>query len=150
MTYEKLVKLLPYPVKIEYGGMYSAGAFVWGDGIHHRPYCGFEPYVQVNPSLSKIERMVVLIHELGHAICHREHCKCYTEYDGKNKYLPELHAYRFFLKFTLKHKMTDILRHEYDIMDMRTDYPALYQEVVDQIKTERIWRKATKYLEKHK
>jgi hypothetical protein len=153
MTYDKLIKqFAPYPV-VPCSHWYWYGAFEWAEGTNLRPYTNpnFVPSIQITMSLDEHERIAVFAHELGHAVHYRDHCECYTKYDGHDRFLAEIHAYRFGLKFMLKHELTDALRYEYDCMKKGYySMEASYKKVIDKIRTERIWREVKRYLEKNK
>lgn len=149
MDYKDIIKLSPYPVKMEHIGSW-AGWFSWGDGTHEiYQHPNYKPYIKIDECLDSVERMAVLIHEVGHAIHYQRHCKCMCEHnEHKRQYLVELHAYRFALRFMIKHNLLDALQYEYDKMIESTDFlPSAYCRVFKKIKTEELWQKVKKTLD---
>lgn len=149
MNIKQIIKLSPYPVKIEYIGYYD-GFFEWANAGDDRPYQNkdFQPHIKVDKALSGARQLAVLIHELGHAIHYKKHCRCYTKYDGYNRHLAELHAYQYALQFMIKHKLLDALQYEYDhIIRLEKHQEVLYRNVSKKIQTKRIWKKAKKILD---
>lgn len=140
-----IIGLSPYPITRAYTG---SGAFCWGTGLGIWPYqqIDFEPYIEIPDCLPDADCVAILLHEIGHALCFRKHCRCFAV--GDNRYLRELHAYRFALRYMVRYKLIDALQHEYDNMVFGFyEYLPIYQKAVRQIKREKIWQEIEKILD---
>lgn len=140
MMYDKLVEMSPYPVEIVLSGHYI-GSFHWRGSA-----CGC-PHVELYDALKGANRNAVLIHEIGHAIHHKRNCVCFTKQnEDDRRFLSELHAFRFGLKFMIKHKMFDELWYDYNLINSEKHSELVYAKVFQQIKKERIWCKVKRKL----
>lgn len=147
--YERLVQLSPYPVYITSVPFRFSGCFWYGDGSGMQPYekPDFRPHIDISPFCTQNDEICTLVHEIGHAIHYRRHCKCYCTDDI---YLRELHAYRFSLRFMLRYKMMGALRYEHNcIKNHAIKHSQVYQDVFAKIKTEKIWKKIENFFGSH-
>lgn len=149
MKKEQLIKLSPYPVIIKHNFGYY-GVLRWGDGTFGKPYTRpYKPRIEMGEDLSDIEYQATLIHEIGHAIHHKKHCKCFTEQDNNKRwYLSELHAVRYALQFMIKHEMINALRFEYGLIKGGMfGCQEYYQKMCVKIKKEKLWQEIKRALD---
>lgn len=150
--FDRLVKISPYPVSMGLIPLGYAGVFRWGNAGDRQPYAGadFKPSIQISRRIiSRQKKVATLLHEIGHAIHYRRHCRCYT--DHSDYFLTEYHAQRFALRYMLRYKLKGALR--YEIEDMKRDqhqYSKQWQAVIKQLMQEKIWEKCENYLTKGK
>ena len=146
MTYEELKRLSPCPINknVPTSVGYN-GEFWWGKIGDIRPYDSpdFEPFITIATFITNpAKRISVLVHEIGHALHHRRHCKCFT--DVNRGVLVELHAMRFALRFMLRYRLTDALRQEIDALSGTHNEP--YATAANLIKKEKIWNRCLDFL----
>ena len=82
ITIEQIKKLSP--VKI----VHQENLDSWGRYNH------VDKYVEIVGTLGNLLYKIVLLHEIGHAICDKNNCRCYGTNDRK---LREYHAFKFVL-----------------------------------------------------
>lgn len=148
-TLKKLVILAPYDVWFEPTKPGMSGWFSWGNSGDTVPYCNykkdFKPSITIDKNDESAKQVCTLVHEIGHAKHYQRKCKCYIQ---NNRYLRELHATRFELRFLLRYKLKSALKYaistyqSFNIMFM----PELHQQVAEQIRTEKIWQKALDFV----
>lgn len=144
-TLNKLIDLAPYPVRSKLILQYT-GYFRYtndGNSITYRD-TGFMPTISINSAESNPIQICTLVHEIGHALHYRRKCKCYTQ---NSRYLKELHATRFELRFLLRYKLYAALEYAMESYIQSVHSSPIYQQVSDQIKTEKIWQKVIDYLD---
>lgn len=88
MTIKEIEKLSP--VKIKYAPIMDNGRF----------YFKAPQYIEIYSRLTGAFRKGIMLHEIGHAVCHANGCRCLKV---PNKTLAEYHA----LRFTMKHVQGD-------------------------------------------
>lgn len=59
--------------------------------------------IEVKKDIPQYQQIAMLYHELGHANCHKNKCKCFTP-AKQNRVLSEIHAHRYTLEHLLKNK----------------------------------------------
>lgn len=86
MNLKQIEKLSP--VEIEYGYLYcQSGVYKWR-----------KRYIKIDKNLKSKLKRLVLLHEIGHANCHKNGCQCMSYHDSKAVILSEYHAQRFCMK----------------------------------------------------
>ncbi len=139
ITFDRLVKLSPYPVRVE------PEPFI---GIFKRVRYG-QPHIIIDDGIiSSHEGMAVLLHEIGHAICHKKKCECYKVLAGNSHtYLPEYHAERFAFRFMLQKKMNEVLNWRINfLIDGCGEFEDYHNKAIDRLRTDPIWQKCKDYL----
>lgn len=143
--YNQVKQLSPYPVDENNTDSRYMGSFWWGKTGDNRPYAdkNFKPYISISPLIKRdADKTATLVHELGHALHYRRHCKCYTT---NNSELRELHAYRFTMRFMLRYKMRAALRSEIKWLRSKSLH-GFYLDASRQLQTEKIWFKCLEFL----
>ena len=79
------------------------GVFYWGDKI--APFSGRR--IEISKTLSQVQRIVILSHEIGHALCSEKKCKCFENLDITER---EIHAHKYSLRLLLKHEQKEPLK----------------------------------------
>ena len=104
------------------------------------------PYIEILDSLEEHEKIAVLAHEIGHAICKEKNCECFKVYK-KNPALVEIHAYKYDLNWLLKHKQKRALKYEIRQLELhvenRSDH---YTEAAKHIMKLKLWQKCLDYV----
>ena len=133
--FNRIARLSPCPVSI---CNIRPSCFYWGS-------YGEQQRIEIEDSIkSQPERVTVLLHEIGHAIHYRRHCKCFT---NDSYYLQEYHAEKFALQFMLRYKLTGALRWNVHDFEHNLDrYPLICKKVFAQLQQDKIWHKCKKYL----
>lgn len=66
------------------------------------------PHIKIWNGLSYYSRVGTLLHETGHALCHKENCECCR----KDRMYREIHANEHALNWILKYKLNKVLTEE--------------------------------------
>lgn len=145
--FDRLVAISPYPVRKRSTIMMYSGVFWWGEIGDTKPYQSkdFTPMIDIDITQKPNARLIsTLIHEIGHAIHYKRHCRCYIEHDN---FLAEYHAERFALRFMLRYKLKAALRYEInDMMCHINKYSVQWQHIIERLQQDKIWRKCIDYL----
>lgn len=64
--------------------------------------------INISNNLTKIDKNIAIIHEIGHALCHEKNCICLQDYP-KLAALAELHAILFEMNYWYKNKNKTML-----------------------------------------
>lgn len=138
--YDRLVRLSPYLVNIN-----STPLNYGYTGMFTHKKAEYHPHIDISNQITlQSEKTATLLHEIGHAIHYRRHCKCYQTDD---RVLKEYHAQKFALRFMLRYKLTGALR--WDIQNWEYNahtYSEVYQKAFAQLQQDKIWHKCKNYL----
>lgn len=136
---EKLVLSSPVPISFV-SGLKS------GKSTHENStrlgtfYAEPVPSIEILGSLSHDEKMAAVIHEISHAICFKNKCKC-RDMDV----LGEVHAHKHTLKWLMDNKLKKALKREmihlYRMLE-RKDY---YNEATKQVMKTKLWQKCADF-----
>lgn len=139
ITINELIKSSPVPVSF----VNSLSTPDAGDAIgvfHELP-----PRIEVLNSLCNHVKLTTLLHEIAHAECFEENCKCMNTHDHISI---EIHAYEYMLKWLLKNKRKEMLKTEMKTLKIdcrREDY---YGVAASHITKTELWQKCLKYINK--
>ena len=135
---KKLKQLSPVPVK-----------FVHDTDVFLGRYCDrgkYEEYpcIKIINCLDNHEKIAVLTHEIGHALCYKKGCECTASYDDYIK--REIHAFKYSLNWLLKNEQKESLH--WSIMSIkaflnRYDH---YAKVAEHIMKLKLWQKCLDYV----
>lgn len=89
ITRAQLKKLSP--VEIRYQPCRNLGAYYYPKYDTGQ----LKSFIEIDDDLEPTEQVLILLHEIGHAVHHIKNCKCHTD---KNRTLAEYHAHRFIMK----------------------------------------------------
>ena len=96
-----LKRLSPVPIEftaLEYPD--DLGVFFWGKEI--APFSGRR--IEISKSLPQLQRIIILSHEVGHALHCKKDCKHFENLDHLKR---EIYAHKYSLRFLLKHKQKE-------------------------------------------
>ncbi len=102
--------------------------------------------IEVLGSLSKYQKIATLLHEIGHAKCSKEKCKCRLAHSAEG----EIHANKYALNWLLKNKRKKMLRMEMGHIEDNSDRTDYYGEAAKHIMESKLWQKCLKYIGKRK
>ncbi len=97
--------------------------------------------IEVLDSLSRHQKIAILLHEIGHAKCSKEKCKCRYANSAEG----EIHANKYALNWLLKNKRKKILRMEMGHIEDNSDRTDYYGEAEKYIMKTKLWQKCLKY-----
>ena len=104
------------------------------------------PYIEILDSLEKDDKIATLIHEIAHAVCHEKNCECLKIYK-KNPVLTEIHAYKYELKWLLKHKQKRALKNEIKRIESYIEYRSdHYVDVAKHLMKLKLWQKCLNFV----
>jgi hypothetical protein len=134
MLLDDLIKLSPYPVYFT-EEPYKA-AFYYED-----------VYIKIEETMSYDEKVYSLAHELGHALCHKNKCKCYAKHSNRNEMLREYHAFKYSLELLLrlKHKQSLIPCID-EIIYSFYNYDEKYKIAAIRIMKTDLWKQCVKFV----
>ncbi|MCK5607948.1 hypothetical protein KAR91_39070 [Candidatus Pacearchaeota archaeon] len=130
--FDTLVKMSPCPVSVE--------PIKFSKGI----YRTILQEIIIADSISLIQRIAVLTHEIGHALHYKRKCRCFFLH---NDFLCEYHAHRFAMRFMLRYRLKGALRYTFNCMKREWStfgYP--YDRVTARLQQEKIWQRCRDYL----
>ena len=104
------------------------------------------PYIEILNSLKKHREIAVLIHEIAHAICNEKNCKCLKVYE-KNPVLTEIHAFKYTLRWLLKHQQKKALKFELKRIESYIEYRSdHYVDVAKHLMKLKLWQKCLNFV----
>ena len=135
---ETLEQLSPVPVLFrDTEGEGCSGIYFSGPNV---------PYIVVSNSLKEHRKIIiVLVHEIGHAICGEKECKCINQTD---KTLTEIHAMKFELNWLLRHKRTEELNLAAGTIEYYLNQSDNYGNAAKHIMKLKLWQRCLDYLRK--
>jgi len=140
---ETLKRLSPVPIEfVDEMRCFGFCGMFWDDGVSSIGH----PFIEIDNNLENHQKIATLIHEISHAICSGKNCKCVKIYE-KNPALAEIHAYKYELKWLLKHKQKGALKYEIEQIELhiknRSDH---YVEAAKHIMKLKLWQKCLDYV----
>lgn len=142
---DKLIKLSPVPVEftdtIEIG---YAGTF-WHKkyDCERPPLPNHIPYIEIKDDLETSEKISALIHEISHAKCHEKNCDCVESPDYTKR---EIHAFKFQLKWLLKHKQKESLKDAMAVIKEGLNRHDHYLKAAKHIMKLKLWKKCVEFI----
>jgi len=91
---KQIEKLSPVPVR--YKDVDLASGYYVRDDLDELPG------VVVKKSLKTDQKIIILLHEIGHAVCDKKRCKCQHPHKKAPSFLTEYHAMKFVLDYLVK------------------------------------------------
>jgi len=140
---EVLKRLSPVPIEFVdevqhwgYDGMFFDGRV---SSVGH-------PYIEILDGLEKHRKIATLVHEIAHAICNEKNCKCFEIYK-ENPALSEIHAFKYTLRWLLKHQQKETLKYELKCIESyiinRSDH---YVNAAKHIMKLKLWQKCLDFV----
>ena len=103
----------------------------------------FDKRIEIDKSLQQHQRIAVLSHEVGHALCFEKDCKCF---EGRDIIQREFHAHKYALKFLLKYKQKKALKWMMkDIIERSHDNP-FFEKPLKRLMKLKLWQKCLDYI----
>ena len=139
---EMLKRLSPVPIK------FVDEMQCWGyDGMFwYRNSSPGHPYIEILNGLEKHREIAVLIHEIAHAMCNEKNCKCLKVYE-KNPVLTEIHAFKYTLRWLLKHQQKEALKYELKCIKSYITYRSdHYVNVAKHLMKLKLWQKCLDFI----
>ena len=137
---EMLKQLSPVPITVmalEYPK--DLGVFYWGGEI--APFSGRR--IEISELLSQPQHIVVLSHEVGHALCLAKNCKCFN---NPNIIKREIHAHKYTLRLLLKHKQKEALKWAVEDIKNRSYYQDGFEKILKHLVKLKLWQKCLDYV----
>ena len=110
-------------------------------------YCSGKPCIEIRKDLTNGQKIITLIHEVGHALCDSEGCKCMSNPDHTQR---EIHANKFVLRRLMKYKLKKEIKVEMVQIEKQanglTNY-IYYKTAAKHIMKLKLWQKCLNYLE---
>lgn len=98
--------------------------------------------IEILDSLSKHQKIVTLLHEIGHAKCDMKKCKCIFVCSAEG----EIHAYEYALTWLLKNKQKKVLKAEMKYIKNSYDRMDYYGDAVRHIINSKLWQKCLNFV----
>jgi len=119
---------------------YYAGRY-----IHPSSLISQDGRIEIKKKMTSPEKEGTLSHEMGHARCHKNNCKCYTKY---NRVLQEIHAELYALHLLLRHGKVNALKVRFD--RLRNDWNGWpHCEAKAVIRNRRIYKRCQEFVENY-
>ena len=129
MNLKQIEKLSPVKIEYTYLGCQS-GVYKWQE------HC-----IRIEKTLESRIKRLVLLHEIGHANCHKYNCRCMLNYDKQNVILSEYHAQQFCMKLIKNDKaLVNIFVKEVKWVAEQSFFPH-HSEAAKQIMRLKGWKK---------
>lgn len=131
---EKLKNDCSYPIDYVSMANWIGGAFGGSDCI-----------IEINNNCNSIDQEISLVHELGHARCHKRKCICYRT---DNTELKEVHANIFTLRTLLKNERKETLAREIECLEWTSGQKLreYHQRAAVRTMNTRLWKRCKEYV----
>ena len=144
MNIEELIQLSPVPVKFtnDIYNPHFAGVYYEGET---KGYTG-KARIEIADDLTNCQKIRVLVHEIGHAICDMKNCKCMSNPDHVKR---EIHANKFVLSWLLKHKQKEALKQEILQLEGQANGQTCYgyyEKAAKHVMKLKLWQKCINYI----
>lgn len=137
MILETLKRLSPVPIEFVCGDRNYLGRY-----YHEGNYEDY-PCIKIINELSNDEKLSVLAHEIGHALCFEKKCECVLTKDYIKR---ETHACEYQLSWLLKHKQLKSLEWSMKTLKKWLNRYDHYVEVAQNIMKLKLWQKCLDYV----
>jgi len=157
---DQLIELSPYPVIFAPGEELVFDVFGFaGFMVNSNTVAGYlspgpprtkKMYIKMNVNISKSAQISTLAHEIGHALCSVNNCKCQED---DHKILAEHHANMFCLKYLLKTKQAEPIKAYINLIERQASFKAFdsrfvrAKEAAKKIMKLKLWEKCKKFVE---
>lgn len=142
MDAKQLISLSPVPIKFVDIMINPNWSGVYFDNTHSSGY----RHIEIRDDLTDNQKIGVLIHEIGHAICNEKSCRCMQNPDHLKR---EIHASKFVLLQLLKYKQKEILKNEMECLTRQANGNSNYEYYIKAAKHVmklKLWQKCLNYV----
>lgn len=105
------------------------------------------PHIEYRSDLTEEEKLLDLVHEVGHAVCDKNDCRCMRS--TKYKWMREYHAAIFSLKWWLKRKDKRHLKLTIEDIKIWRTYSihnGIYQKATKKVVKLKLWQKCLNFI----
>ena len=127
------------PTKITYRRYpdFSYGVFRRTEIVDNNTIIVTDNFIEIDKNINKYKKLAVLAHEIGHAICFQNNCKCVTE---KSNYIAEFHANYFALNWLKENKCKKSLKWLINLINQQQHDYDVHGEAARKIKRTKLYR----------
>ena len=137
-----LKRLSPVPITFtELECPEDIGVFFWSHG--ETLFSGTGERIEVSENLQQSQRIAILSHEVGHALCFEKKCKCFENSDIAKR---EIHAHKYSLRFLLKHEQKESLKWLINDIEERSAKYDLWEKILKHLIKSKLWQKCLNFV----